>query len=116
MKLLSLSLLLLSAASAQTDIRGFSASQAKTERDREDQARALPEPKRIRAYMERMSQEPHHAGSPASKAVAEYAAGLLKDWGLEVRIEEFESLLPYPTSRSLEMTGPVKYKAKLKEP
>src|SRR3954453_838395 len=116
MKLLSLLLVLLPAAWAQTEIRGFSPDQAKAQREREDQARALPEPKRIRTYMERMAQEPHHAGSPASKAVAEYAAGLLREWGLDVRIEEFESLLPYPTARSLELVAPVKYKAKLQEP
>jgi N-acetylated-alpha-linked acidic dipeptidase len=108
--------MLLSGAWAQTDIRGFSPSQAKVEREHEDQARALPEPQRIRSYMERMSQEPHHAGSPASKLVAEYAAGLLREWGLDVRIEEFEALLPYPTVRMLEMVAPVKYRAKLQEP
>ncbi len=116
MKLFSLLLVALAAASAQPGIRGFSPDQAKTQREHEEQARALPEPKRIRAYMEHMSQEPHQAGSPASKAVAEYAAGLLREWGLDVRIEEFEALLPYPTHRVLEMTGPVKYRAKLLEP
>ena len=103
MKLLLLILASLPAASAQTEIRGFSDDQAKAEYGREDQARRIPEPKRIRSYMERMSQEPHHAGSPASKAVAEYAAGLMRGWGLDVKIEEFEALLPYPTVRILEM-------------
>ncbi len=116
MKFVSLFLVSLAAASAQTDIRGFSADQAKAERGREDQARRLPEPKRIRSYMERMAQEPHHAGSPGSKKVAEYAADLLREWGLDVQVEEFEALLPYPTVRVLEMVGPVKYRAKLREP
>ena len=65
-----------------------------------------PSPQRLRTYMEQMSAEPHIAGSPASKAVAEYIAGLLREWGLDVQIEEFEALLPYPKSRSLEMTAP----------
>jgi N-acetylated-alpha-linked acidic dipeptidase len=56
------------------------------------------------------------AGSPASKAVADYAAGLMRSWGLDARIEEFEALLPYPTSRLLELTAPVRYRAKLEEP
>ena len=63
-----------------------------------------------------MSAEPHIAGSPASKAVAEYTAGLFREWGLDVQIEEFEALLPYPKSRLLEMTAPVKFTAKLQEP
>ncbi len=116
MKLLAFFLVSVAAASAQTEMRGFSPDQAAAERGREDQARRLPEPKRIRSYMERMAREPHHAGSPASKAVAEYAAGLLREWGLDVQIEEFEALLPYPTVRQLEMIGPVKYRAKLREP
>ena len=116
MKLLSLLLISLAAASAQSEIRGFSADQAKAEHSRENQALRLPEPKRIRSYMEHMSQQPHAAGSPASKAVAEYAADLLREWGLDVQIEEFEALLPYPTVRLLEMVGPVKYRAKLREP
>ena len=66
--------------------------------------------------MERMSAEPHIAGSPASKAVADYAAGLLRGWGLDTKVEQFEALLPYPKSRLLEMTAPVKYTAKLEEP
>jgi N-acetylated-alpha-linked acidic dipeptidase len=101
---------------AQPAIRGFSTDQAKAEREREAKAHAIPEPSRLRTYMQKMSAEPHIAGSPQSKAVADYAAGLLKEWGLDVRIEEAEALLPYPTRRSLEMVSPVVFKAKLKEP
>jgi N-acetylated-alpha-linked acidic dipeptidase len=102
--------------SAQPAIRGFSNEDAKAQRVRESKARAIPEPARLRVYMERMSAEPHIAGSPQSKAVADYAAGLMKEWGLEVRIEEGEALLPYPTRRALEMVSPVSHKAKLVEP
>ena len=98
---------------AQHDIRGFSTAQAQVEREREVKAFAIPQPERLRAYMAKMSAEPHIAGSPASKAVAEYTAGLLREWGLDTRIEQFEALLPYPKSRLLEMTEPVKFSAKL---
>jgi N-acetylated-alpha-linked acidic dipeptidase len=66
--------------------------------------------------MERIASKPHPAGSPASKTVADYLAAQLKDWGLEVHTEEFDALMPYPTSRLLEMTAPVKFRAELKEP
>ena len=75
-----------------------------------------PNPNGCATYMERMSAEPHIAGSPASKAVAEYTAGLFREWGLEVQVEEFEALLPYPKSRALEMTAPTRFTAKLAEP
>jgi len=116
MRLLSLFVLLSVAASAQQQIRGFAKAGWKQQHDREEAARELPDPAKLKSYMERMSQEPHHAGSPGSKAVAEYALGLLKEWGLEAEIEEFEALLPYPTKRALEMISPVKRKFKLEEP
>ena len=82
----------------------------------ENKLRSYPSPTRAREYMKRMAAEPHHAGSPASKAVAEYALGLLQQWGFDARIEEFEALLPYPTETVVEMTAPVTLRLKLKEP
>jgi len=113
-------LLLMAAASAfaqsLTPIRGFSPDSWKQEHDIEDQAKAQPQQERLRIYMERMAAQPHHAGSPASKAVADYALAQLREWGLDARIETFEALLPYPTTRLLEMTSPVRFRASLKEP
>ncbi len=116
MKIVLSVLLVWAAAFGQVDIRGFSAAQAQEHRDREAKALAIPQPERMRTYMERMSAEPHLAGSPASKAVAEYIAGLFREWGLAVQIEQFEALLPYPKSRSLQMTAPTRFTAKLAEP
>lgn len=113
----AISALLVSAAAfGQVDIRGFSAAQVQTQREREAKALAIPQPERMRTYMERMTAEPHIAGSPASKAVADYIAGLFREWGLEVQVEQFEALLPYPKSRSLEMTAPTRFTARLAEP
>jgi N-acetylated-alpha-linked acidic dipeptidase len=101
---------------AQNPIRGFTADQSKTQHEREDKTTTIASAERIRIYMERMSATPHHAGSAGSKAVAEYALAQLKEWGLEARMEEFEALLPYPTTRSLEMIAPTHFRAQLKEP
>ncbi len=101
---------------AYAPIRGFPAEDWKAQHDLEERAKAIPEPARIRIYMGRIASKPHQAGSPASKAVADYLAAQLKDWGLDVHTEEFEALMPYPTSRVLEMTAPVKFRAELKEP
>jgi N-acetylated-alpha-linked acidic dipeptidase len=104
------------AAYPQAPIRGFSPDQAKLQHEREERAAGVLSPERIKIHMERMSANPHHAGSPGGKAVAEYALAQLKEWGLDARIEEFDALLPYPTSRSLEMTAPTRFRAQLKEP
>jgi N-acetylated-alpha-linked acidic dipeptidase len=114
----AVALLLLSAVGfAQAPaIRGFQGESVRLQRQLEEKARAIPSPQRLRGYMQRMTSEPHIAGSPASKRVADYAAGLLREWGLEVHIEEYEALLPYPTTRVLELVSPVKYKSSLAEP
>jgi N-acetylated-alpha-linked acidic dipeptidase len=94
-------------------IRGFKSTELPAQREREQKAAALPSPERLRIYMERMATAPHAAGSPGSKAVADYAASQLKDWGLDVTVERFDALLPYPTARLLEAPG---FKAQLAEP
>jgi len=101
-------------------IRGFAPEEWKTRHELEEKAKALANPERIRIAMERIAGTPHHAGSPGAKAVADYAAAQMKEWGLDTHIETFEALMPYPNagagSRSLEMISPVRFRASLKEP
>ncbi len=108
--------LVLPQSSPNVPIRGFSGDEVRAERDRETQARAIPQADRIRAFARRMSAKPHAAGSPQSKAVAAYILGQLREWGLDANLESFEPLLPYPTARLLEMTAPVRWVARLHEP
>src|SRR5260370_21587885 len=77
-------------------MRGFLAKDVSGEQNLEKQAQAVPDPARLRTYMDFISGEPHNAGSPRSKAVAEYILGTFKEWGLDAHIEEFEALMPYP--------------------
>src|SRR6266478_8085261 len=99
--------LLLAAATlaAQEPIRGFPRDQWAGEHELEQKAIALPQADRQKVYLERMAKVPHHAGSPASAAVAEYALGLFKAFGLDAHIENFEALIPYPIARGLEMVS-----------
>ena len=103
-------------APAVAPIRGFTPDQWKAQHDREEQAKTVPQQERLRIYMDRMAAKPHHAGSPASKAVADYLSTQLAEWGLDTRIETFQALMPYPTARTLEMIAPVRFRAKLAEP
>jgi len=120
MKSLSLSLTLLLAGNnigfSAEPIRGFPEDEAKARAPFEQRLRATAESNKIREYMSRMAGEPHHAGSTASRAVAEYALAKFKEFGLEARIETFDALIPYPTQRLLELVSPVRYTAKLREP
>src|SRR5215469_10937291 len=101
---------------ADTSIRGFPAKQVPQQQQWEAKAREIPQPDRIRDYIRRLSEKPHHAGSPASKETAEYVLGLLQSWGLDASIEEFEALLPTPKKRQLELVAPMSFKATLEEP
>jgi N-acetylated-alpha-linked acidic dipeptidase len=112
--ILLLSSLLIQAADAP--IRGFPPKQIPQQQQWESKARAVPQPDRIRDYIRRLSEKPHHAGSPASKETAEYVLGLLRSWGLDANIEEFEALLPIPKKRQLELVSPMSFKAALEEP
>ena len=103
-------------AAAQPPLRGFPPTQFGPQHELEKKLRAVPDPVLARQYFRRMAAEPHAAGQPESKAVAEYALGLLKSWGFDARIEEFEALLPFPTKRALEMTAPTRFTATLAEP
>jgi len=103
-------------APAVAPLRGFPPEQWKAQHDREEQAKAIPQAERLRIYMDRMAAKPHHAGSPGSKAVADYLSTQLTEWGFDTRIETFQALIPYPTTRTLEMTAPVRFRAKLAEP
>lgn len=103
-------------APAIAPIRGFPPDQWKAQHEREEQAKAIPQAERLKIYMERIAAKPHHAGSPGSKAVADYLSAQLTEWGFDTRIETFQALIPYPTTRALEMTAPVRFKAKLAEP
>jgi N-acetylated-alpha-linked acidic dipeptidase len=82
----------------------------------ESKLRTVADPLRIEQYMKRMAAEPHHAGSPAGKGVAEYALGLFRKFGFAAHIETFDVFLPYPKERIVELSGPTSYKLRLTEP
>jgi len=106
----------LSQPAAPPGLRGFSSANVAGQRDLEARFRAIPKPENLREYMLATASEPHHAGAPGSRKVADYILGKFKSFGLDARIEEFEALMPYPTERVLEMTGPERFVAELKEP
>jgi N-acetylated-alpha-linked acidic dipeptidase len=97
-------------------LRGFDAVSQAEEVRWEQQARTIPEPARIGAFIKRYASQPHLAGTPQSKQTAEGILAQLKEIGLDAHIEEFEALLPTPKTRVLEMTAPAKVRFRLEEP
>ena len=101
---------------AKPPLRGFTATGSEIQRQVEEKFRAVPKPDNLREYMRATSAEPHHAGSPGSRKVADYVLSQFKAWGLNASIETFEALMPYPTERVVELVAPERYVLKLKEP
>ena len=99
-----------------TGLRGFAAANAAAERERERRFHGVPAPDNLREYMRVITAEPHHAGSPGSRKVAEYILDKFKRWGLNATIEQSEALMPFPVERVVELVAPERYTATLKEP
>jgi N-acetylated-alpha-linked acidic dipeptidase len=106
----------LTAQQAGSPLTGFTAQSEPGEASLEQRFKALPDPQRMRANMERLSARPHHVGSPYDKENAEWILAQYKQWGWDAHIEEFEVLFPTPKLRLLEMVAPTQFTAKLEEP
>ncbi len=102
---------------AQTrSIRGFPDDAVAAQRQREEQFRKIPDAAKLKEYMEAMAGEPHVAGQPSSKRVADYALAKFKSFGLDATLEEFEAMMPWPIETTVEVVGPEKYTLRVKEP
>src|SRR5690349_4601112 len=112
-----IALLPLSASNSDDEaLFGFTAATSHAERDLENKFRAIPDPKNLRDYMQKLSARPHHVGSPYDKQNAEWILSQFKSWGLDAQIEQFDVLFPTPKERVLELTEPTHYTARLQEP
>lgn len=116
-KTFTLTMLALSvyAVQAQKTISGFSAASAAQETQREQQFDQSLSAQRIGETIKQLSAYPHHLGSPGGKAVAEAILAKFKSYGLDAKLETYQVLFPTPKTRILEMTGPSRYTAVLKE-
>jgi N-acetylated-alpha-linked acidic dipeptidase len=100
----------------QKTLSGFTEASAAAELKTEqtfDQSLSAP---RIGETIKQLSAVPHHIGSPGGKVVAETILAKFKSYGFDARIDSYTVLFPTPKTRVLEMTGPTKYTALLKEP
>src|SRR5207244_1375088 len=86
-------------------IYGFTARASATERSIERRFLALPSPDKARDAHAFLTAEPHVAGSPRDRALAEWVRDRWREYGLEqVAITEHDVLLSYATDVSVEMT------------
>jgi N-acetylated-alpha-linked acidic dipeptidase len=100
---------------AQKTITGFTDASSAKQLKLEQQFDASLSAPRIGATLKELSAYPHNLGSPGSKAVAEKILQKFKSFGLDAHLQTYQVLFPTPKVRVLEMTGPTKYTALLKE-
>jgi N-acetylated-alpha-linked acidic dipeptidase len=83
---------------------GFTSRSAARERRIENRFLRLPSPEKARAAHAFLTAEPHVAGSPRDRALADWIAERWREAGLEqVEIVEHHVLLPYATDVRVEM-------------
>jgi N-acetylated-alpha-linked acidic dipeptidase len=97
-------------------LTGYTRENSQAQRLWEQKFRALPDPAKIKANMQRLAARPHHVGSPYDKDNAEWMMNTFKQWGLDAHIETFQVLFPTPKQRLVELVSPKKFTAKLEEP
>jgi N-acetylated-alpha-linked acidic dipeptidase len=102
-------------AGAET-ISGFTRASLDTQLEIERHITGYPSSERIRADHRYLTAEPHVAGTPRDRELAEWTAAEWRKAGLEdVRLVEHEVLLPYATEVAVEMTAPKPWRATLRE-
>ncbi len=104
------------AAQQDLTIHGFPRALQDSERRHEALVRGVPSRDTLRALVRLYSAVPHEAGTERSHHVAELILARYRAMGFDARIEQFEALMPRPVIRRLELVGPERYVAALREP
>ena len=115
---LVLSSLLVTSLSAQEAARppvGFSKASADALAKYERIVLDTPSPANARKWLEALTAEPHVAGTPAEKKVADYVRDRLTEFGLSVETIKYDVFLNHPKQVSLTMTAPSRQELALKE-
>lgn len=95
---------------------GFTPRSSAAERRLEYRFLALPSPSKARDAHAFLTAEPHVAGSPRDRVLAEWVRDRWREYGLEqVEIVEHQVLLPYPVDVQVEMIAPSRWRATMKE-
>ncbi len=97
-------------------IAGFAPDSLILQRQIEGRFLRLPSASRLRQFHRYLTAEPHVAGSPRNRHLAEWQRQQWIAWGIEdVHIVTHDVLLPYPQEVRVEMTAPKPWQASLRE-
>jgi N-acetylated-alpha-linked acidic dipeptidase len=74
-----------------------------------------PTPDRARRWLAELTEDPHVAGTPAEKKVADYVLARFKEFGLVAEMVRYDVFLNHPRNVSLKLVSPVQQELKLSE-
>jgi N-acetylated-alpha-linked acidic dipeptidase len=97
-------------------ITGFTSQSEEAQRKLEQQFLSFPKAENNEKYLLFLTEEPHIAGSPQSKTVAEYINSKYLQWGLNSKLVEYQAYLPYPKKIRITLLEPDTLELNLKEP
>ena len=97
-------------------LMGFSSTESAQQVSLEQKYDGMLQANNLDQWMKYLTAHPHHVGSPYDKEVVDFVAARFKEWGYQVKVEQFDVLFPTPKVRILEMTAPTTYQATLTEP
>ena len=112
---LSITLLSSAVRAEQQQPLGFFATSIAAQHAAEAVFLDTPTPAAARKWLARLTEEPHVAGTPQEKKVADYVRDRLEDFGLETKVETYQVYLNYPKSVAAKLVQPEEIELSLRE-
>jgi N-acetylated-alpha-linked acidic dipeptidase len=103
-------------AAAESAPLGFFPSSAAAQARAEAVFLATPAPDQAARFLRALTEEPHVAGTPQEKVVADYVKARFEEFGLATEVATYEAFLNHPRSVSLKLVAPVEEELSLVEP
>jgi N-acetylated-alpha-linked acidic dipeptidase len=94
---------------------GFTSASAGAQAKAEQVFTDTVSPDAARRWLEALTEEPHVAGTPAEKKVADYVLARFKEFGIDAEMVRYDVFLNHPKHVSLRIVSPVEEELKLRE-
>jgi N-acetylated-alpha-linked acidic dipeptidase len=94
---------------------GFAPGSSETQARAEKVLLDTVTPASARKWLAALTEEPHVAGTPAEKKLADYVLARFKEFGLAAELVRYEVFLNHPKHVSLKLLSPVEEELKLRE-
>lgn len=92
--------------SGRVTIHGFAPARVAAEQQLEEKFRSIPDAAHAERYLRYLTSQPHMAGTPASRRVAEWLRDQYHSFGFDTEIVTYSAWLPQPREVRLELTKP----------